>query len=166
MAEKQLLQARIKSINSLLDNNTKQIESTRSKIVSILPNPSYNKCQEFIEKVKELRFKKVKDRQVRKLNLINKKEGNITWQSTNCRQVQVPPTRASPTWLQVIISSQAGRQSNLANNNNISSQSTVRQAVRQVSLADSTPPQAERAISWDNNNPPSLLGKWHSVSGR
>ena len=50
LAEKQLLQARIKSINSLLDNNAQQIKSTRSKIVSILLNPSYNKCQEFIEK--------------------------------------------------------------------------------------------------------------------
>ena len=80
--EKQLIQARLKSINSLLDNNAKQIELTRSQIASFLPTPSYNKCQEFIEKVKELRFKKVKDRQVRKFNnLLNKKEGNITWQS-------------------------------------------------------------------------------------
>ena len=83
LAEKQLLQARIKSINSVLDNNAKQIELTRSQIASILLIPSYNKCQEFIEKVKELRFKKVNDRQVRKFNnLINKKEGNITWQSS------------------------------------------------------------------------------------
>ena len=96
-AEKQLLQARIKSINSLLDNNAKHIELTRSQIASILPNPSYNKCQEFIEKVKELRFKKVNDRQVRKLNnLLNKKEGNITWQSTpNTGRQVTPATGAS-----------------------------------------------------------------------
>ena len=65
LAEKQLLQTRLKSINSLLDNNDKQLESTRSQRVSILPGLSYIKCQEFIEKVKELRFKKVKDRQDR-----------------------------------------------------------------------------------------------------
>ena len=55
-----------------------------------------------------------------------------------------------PTWAQVTISSEAGRQLNLANNNT-SSQSTVRQVVRKVSPADSTPPQAESAISWENN---------------
>ena len=36
MAEKQLLQTRLKSISSLLDNNAKQLELTRSKITSIL----------------------------------------------------------------------------------------------------------------------------------
>ena len=85
--EKQLIQARLRSINSLLDNNTKQLELTRSQIASILPNSSYRKCQEFIEKGKELRFKKVKDRQVRKfITLLNKKEGNITWQSSQVTQ--------------------------------------------------------------------------------
>ena len=93
MAEKQLLQTRLKSINSLLDNNAKQLELTRSKIVSILTPPNYQQCQEFIEKIKEKRFIKVRDRQVRKLNnVINKKEGGITWQSS-----QVPlATRAFP----------------------------------------------------------------------
>ena len=76
-AEKQLPQTRLKAINSLLYNNAKQIDLTRSKIASILPTPSYIECQEYIEKVKELRFKKVKERQVRKFNnLLNK--GNIT----------------------------------------------------------------------------------------
>ena len=92
-AEKQLLQTRLKSINSLLDNNAKQLELTRSKIASISTPPNYQECQEFIEKIKEKRFIKVRERQVRKLNnLINKKEGNITGQSS-----QVPlATRASP----------------------------------------------------------------------
>ena len=93
MAEKQLLQTRLKSINSLLDNNAKQLELTRSKIVSILTPPNYQQCQEFIEKIKEKRFIKVRERQVRKLNnLINKKKGDITWQSS---QVS-PAARAFP----------------------------------------------------------------------
>ena len=83
MAGKQLLQTRLKSINSLLDNNAKQLELTRSKIVSILTEPNYQQCQEFIEKIKEKRFNKIKERQVRKLNnLIIKKEGGITWHSS------------------------------------------------------------------------------------
>ena len=90
MAEKQL-QTRLKSINSLLDNNTKQLELTRSKVASILTAPSYQECQEFIEKIKEKRFNKVKERQVRTLNnLINKKEAGITWQSSQV----FPTTRA------------------------------------------------------------------------
>ena len=116
-AEKQLLQTRLKSINSLLDNNAKQLELTRSKIVSILPAPSYQQCQEFIEKIKETRFTKVRERHVRQFNnLLNKKEGSITWQSSqvflaarafpwaNNRQV-TPATRT----LQAANSSQAGR---------------------------------------------------------
>ena len=68
MAEKQLLQTRLKSINSLLDNNAKQLELTRSKIVSILTPLNYQQCQKFIDKIKEKRFIKVRERQVRKLN--------------------------------------------------------------------------------------------------
>ena len=95
----------------------KQLELTRSKIASILTPPNYQQCQEFIEKIKEKRFNKVKDRQVRKRNnLINKKEGGITLQGSqvfpatrafpqaNNRQV-TPATRA----LQAANSSQAGR---------------------------------------------------------
>ena len=92
-AEKQLLQTRLMCINSLLDNNAKQLDLTRSKIASILTPPNYQKCQDVIEKIKEKRFIKVRQRQVGKLNnLINKKEGNITWQSS---QVLLA-TRASP----------------------------------------------------------------------
>ena len=108
MAEKQLLPTRLKSISSLLDNNTKQLELTRSKIASILTPPNYQQCQEFIEKIKEKRFIKVRERQVRKLNnLINKREGGITWQ---CSQVLLA-ARAFP-WAnnrQAGNSSQAGR---------------------------------------------------------
>ena len=116
-AEKQLLQTRLKSINSLFDNNAKQLELTRSKIASFLPVPSYQQCQEFIEKVKETRFTKVREKQIRKFNnLLNKKEGSITWQNSqvflaarafpwaNNRQVTLA-TRAS----QAANSSQAGR---------------------------------------------------------
>ena len=92
MAEKQLLQTRLKSINSLLVNNAKQLQLTRSKIASILTPPNYQQCQEFIEKIKEKRFVKVRERQVRKLNnLINKYEG-VTWHSS---QVSLA-TRAFP----------------------------------------------------------------------
>ena len=88
--EKQLLQARINSINSILDNNAKQRELCRSKLALILSTSNFRKCQEFFEKVSELRFNKVKSRQVNKLNnSLSKKEGNITWESSQA-------TRATP----------------------------------------------------------------------
>ena len=169
-AEKQLLQTRLKSINSLLDNNAKQLELNKSKIASILPAPCYQQCQEFIEKVKETRLTKVKEGQVRKFDkLLNKKkgiitrQGNITWQSSQVfqaarassqainRQV-TPATRA----LQAANSSQAVRlitprafpQNSQAESALPLAESAISQAGNShASFADSTLSQAESAVS-------------------
>ena len=78
-AEKDLLQARIKAINSILDNVAKQTELCRSQLASIISAQRFRECQGFIDKVGEIRFTKVKQRQLNKFNnLLNKKEGNIT----------------------------------------------------------------------------------------
>ena len=78
-AEKDLLQARIKAINSILDNIAKQTELYRSQLASIISAQRLRECQGFVDKVGEIRFTKVKQRQLNKFNiLINKKEGNIT----------------------------------------------------------------------------------------
>ena len=78
-AEKDLLQARIKAINSILENVTKQTEECRSQLASIISAQRLRECQGFIDKVGEMRFTKVKQRQLNKYNiLLNKKEGNIT----------------------------------------------------------------------------------------
>ena len=78
-AEKDLIQARIKSINSILDNVAKQTEECRSQLASIILTERLRECQCFIDKVGEIRFNKVKLRQIKKFqNLVNKKEGNIT----------------------------------------------------------------------------------------
>ena len=100
-AEKDLLQARIKAINSILDNVAKQTELCRSQLASIISAQRLRECQGFIDKVAEIRFTKVKHRQLNKFNiLINKKEGNITRynspNSTNFayqagRQALLPP---------------------------------------------------------------------------
>ena len=87
-AEKQLLQARIKCINSILDNNAKQRELCRSKLASILSTSNFRKCQVFVEKVGEFKFNKVKSRQVNMLNnLVCKKGGNITWVTSQSTRV-------------------------------------------------------------------------------
>ena len=82
-AEKYLLQVRVKSINSILGDNTKKIELGRSKLVSLVSATFMDKCQQFINKVSELRFHKIQERQINKFNrLLLKKQGNIAWFST------------------------------------------------------------------------------------
>ena len=83
-AEKELLQARIKSINFILQSTSQQLEECRSKLATIISTQKLRKCQDFIDKVSENRFNKVKQRQINKLNLLTtKKEGNITRSNTN-----------------------------------------------------------------------------------
>ena len=83
-AEKDLIQARIKAINSILDNVGKQTELCRSKLASIISTQRLRECQGFVDKVSEIRFNKVKQRQLNKFqNLVNKKGGNITRVSNN-----------------------------------------------------------------------------------
>ena len=78
-AEKDLLQARVKSINFILDQTSKQLEECRSKLATIVSTQKLRECQDFIDKVSETRFNKVKLRQLNKLNLLRiRKEGNIT----------------------------------------------------------------------------------------
>ena len=78
-AEKDLLQTRVKSINNILDNTSKQIEECRSQLASIISAQRLRECQDFIDKVGEIRLNKVKQRQLNKFNLLtNRKEGNIT----------------------------------------------------------------------------------------
>ena len=78
-AEKELLQTRVKSINYILDNTSQQLEEYRSQLASIISAQRIRECQDFIDKVGEIRFDKVKQRQLNKFNLlIKRKEGNIT----------------------------------------------------------------------------------------
>ena len=96
-AEKDLLQARVKAINRILDNVTKQTEECRTQLASIISAQRLRECQGFIDKVSEIRFTKVRQRQLNTYNmLINKKEGNIN--------------RANATNLNNNLASQAGRQ--------------------------------------------------------
>ena len=80
--ERHLLQARVKAINSNLDNVTKQTELCRSKLVSILSTHMFGKYQGFVEEVGEIRFNKVKHKQGKKFSNLLRKEGNITGVST------------------------------------------------------------------------------------
>ena len=61
-----------------------QLEQCRSQLASIISTERLRECEGFIDKVGETRYNKVKNRQIKKFqNLVNKKEGNITWSSNN-----------------------------------------------------------------------------------
>ena len=102
-AEKDLLQARIKAINNILEQVDRESQDCRDKLASIISQERLEQCQDFINKVSELRFNKVKQRQINKLNhLVTKKEGNITINSNNITLnrlvlVQSPPNPHNPT---------------------------------------------------------------------
>ena len=74
-------------------------QSYVGQLASILSTQRLRECQGFVDKVGEIRFTKVKQRQLNKFNnLLNKKEGNITGVSTQLNSSQG------------IVASQAGRQ--------------------------------------------------------
>ena len=65
-AEKDLLQARVKAINNTLDQVTRQTEERITQLASIIPAQRLRECQGFINKVSEIRFTKVRQRQLNK----------------------------------------------------------------------------------------------------
>ena len=96
-AEKDLLQARIKAINNILEQVDRETQECKAKLASIISQVRLEQCQDFINKVSELRFNKVKQRQINKLNhLVTKKEGNITYNITLNRLAQCPPNPRTP----------------------------------------------------------------------
>ena len=101
-AGRDLPQARVKSINSLLGYNAKQRDLIRSKLASILPNTSMKECQELIDKVSEFTHSKVKQRQINKFNKLMQKEGKITWQGSQGTQGSAPPRAARASPLQAV----------------------------------------------------------------
>ena len=158
-AEKDLLQARVKAINNILDQVDREIQDCRTKLASIISQERLEQCQGFINKVSELRFNKVKQRQINKLNhLVSKKEGNITIVSNNItlnRQVQSPPSSRNPNLATALLPPGEGDNSPLAtvhlppegnsflnsqasNNNNITSNSVNNQTNSQVPSLNQT----------------------------
>ena len=75
-AERDLLQARVKSINNFLDNNNnKQPDRYRSQLASIVTTKTLEECQNLINKLREFRHLKIRDRQIIKFNgLVEKQE--------------------------------------------------------------------------------------------
>ena len=176
-AEKDLLQARFKSINSILGDSAKQRELSMSQLVSIVSTSTMDKCQWFVHKVSELTFLKIKERQINNFSrLLLKKEGNIT-QFTSRANPQagststVPPqaggSQAESTGSQAATTSPPQAGSSWAENTDAQAASTSSQAVSTIPQGDSaaspwagscqeasTSPQAANPNSqWDSTVP-------------
>ena len=143
-AEKDLLQAQVKAINNILDQVNREIQ----ELASIISVERLEECQGFINKVSELRFNKVKQRQINKLNhLVAKKEGNITNPinrlaqfSTNSRNptlanAVLPPGEGSnspPATVHLSSEGDSFLNSQANNNNNITNNNTANTTINPV----------------------------------
>ena len=144
-AEKELLQARVKAINNTLDQVAKQTEECRTQLASIISAERLRECQCFINKVSEIRFSKVRQRQLNKFNnLINKKEGNITranainiTQSNNLGSQPVRQVSASPSGEGNNITQTNSQQGN--NTTQTNSQAGAREVSSTSQASNSTP---------------------------
>ena len=75
-AEK-LLQDRVRCINKTTEESGNTINNSRSRLASIVTNATdLDRCSKFFNKVREDRYGKVKDRQVRKFNNLISKSNN------------------------------------------------------------------------------------------
>ena len=182
-AEKDLLQARIKAINSILEQVDRETQECRAKLASIILQERLEQCQDFINKVSELRFNKVKQRQINKLNhLVTKKEGNLTHNITLNRLAQCPPNPHIPTLATALLPPREGNNSppatvhpppeansslnNLASNSNttnnsVNTNSSVNlvnqvsnQTISQVPPHNQTPAIAHLPPGEGSNSPP------------
>ena len=92
-AERQLLQLRIKGINSILWNNTVRLDRCRSRLSSLVTSTTKEKCTNFIIKVRESRFTKARDRQVNKFNRLMGKDKDRDLTSQPLANSAQPPAQ-------------------------------------------------------------------------
>ena len=98
-AERQLLQDRVRGINKTIEGSGNNINNSRSKLASMVAyKTDLDRCSRFIKKVREDRYGKVKDRQVRKFhNLFNKSKNknNRLGQINNGSNLERPNNNSS-----------------------------------------------------------------------
>ena len=68
-----MLQDRVRGINKTIQDSEDQVNSSRSRLASIITQVDLDRCTDVIEKVRLERFKQVKNRQVRKLHILSSK---------------------------------------------------------------------------------------------
>ena len=77
-AERQLMQDRVRTINHKIEVNEDNGNHNKPRLVSIVTQVDLDRCVNFIGKVRQDRFNKVKDRQVRKFELLSNRNKTLT----------------------------------------------------------------------------------------
>ena len=91
-AEKQLHQDSIKCINGILCKNAITLDRWRSRLLSMVTT-TMDKCTEFINKVRESRFIKIRNRQINKFNrLMGKRDTEVSKQPLASNNQSQAPT--------------------------------------------------------------------------
>ena len=65
---------KLRELIAFLRDNTVRLDRCRSRLASLVTSTTMDKCTNFINKVKESRFSKVRDRQVNKFNRLMGKD--------------------------------------------------------------------------------------------
>ena len=90
-AQKQLLQDRVRCINRTIEVTNNTINKSRSSLESLVTSQTdKDKCRGFIDQVKQDRYRKIKDRQVKKFQILNDKtrKANVRINNQIIRQAQ------------------------------------------------------------------------------
>ena len=86
--EKQLLQDMVKCISGILCDNEGKLDRNRSRLLSLVTTTTAkDRCIVLINKVRESRFTKIKNRQVNKFNRLATKSGKGREANTYCRNI-------------------------------------------------------------------------------
>ena len=115
--ERQLLQERVKCVNNILQDNGEGIISSKSMLFSIVTDQKIQQqCTEFINKVREVRFNKVRDRQVgRFTRLLNRNSFSVNSENNKSNN----RVRFNNNQVQSNLDSNLDNSSNSNNNNNL-----------------------------------------------
>ena len=126
-AERQLMQDRVRGINSTIQASENNGSHNKTRLASIVSPVDLDRCSNFIEKVRQERFNKVKARQVRKFNILYNK--NKQYQDSN--SVSFNNNR----------STQGGNADRLDNNNQLASERDINKWVINLSSTNLTTTQ-------------------------
>ena len=75
-AERQLMQDRVRGISRTIQGSDNNINNNKTRLASLVTNADLDKCGQFIDKVREDRYDRVKARQVRKFHILCSKSKN------------------------------------------------------------------------------------------
>ena len=87
-AERQLMQDRVRATNRVIEASNNNRDNSRARLVSLVTSTGLDRCGNFIEKVREERYNRVKDRQIRKFHILYGKSrqysnNNVIYLNTN-----------------------------------------------------------------------------------